>query len=79
MFRKIVFALAATVAFGIATLSVGTSPAQAKGWKHHHHHHHSWRGWRGYRFFGPAFAGCYVKRVVLTPWGEKVRWVNRCY
>ena len=44
------------------------------------------RGWGGPRFFvgGPAYygggyGGCYVRRLVATPWGPRWRLVNRCY
>ena len=79
MIRKIAFALAATVALGAAAVTVDATPAAAWGWRHHHHHHHFWRG--GFRHYTPAFVGyrsCYVKRVVFTPWGARVRLLNRC-
>lgn len=50
--------------------------------------HGGWRGGGfrhgGPRFFigGPAYygyGGCYVRRVVRTPWGPRVRLINRCY
>lgn len=82
MIRKLAFALAATVALGAASLAAST-PAAAwhghGGW-HGHYHGGFWRG--GYaRFYGgPAYAGgCYVRRVVGTPWGPRLRWVNVCY
>ena len=87
MFRKFALALAATAALGTASLAVSTTPAEAKKGFHHHHnhgHHHHWRGHRFHGFYGPGFAsyaygGCYVKRWVNTPWGYKLRWVNRCF
>ena len=44
-------------------------------------------GWGGPRFFvgGPAYyggygyGGCYVRRLVPTPWGPRWRLINRCY
>jgi len=83
MIRKILFAVAATVALGTATLSVSSAPASAWGFKHHHHHHGHWHG--GFRFYGGPVGlvgyggGCYVKRWVGTPYGLKLRWVNVCY
>jgi len=83
MIRKILFAVAATVALGTATLSVSSAPASAWGFKHHHHHHGHWHG--GFRFYGGPVGlvgyngGCYVKRWVGTPYGVKLRWVNVCY
>ena len=45
--------------------------------------------WGGPRVFigGPAYAygngygygGCYVRRLVPTPWGPRWRLINRCY
>ena len=78
MIRKIAFALAATVALGTAAVTVDASPAAAWGWKKHHHHLF-WRG--AFRVYTPALVGyrsCYVKRVVLTAWGARVRVINRC-
>ena len=76
MFRKLTLAIAATVALGTASLAIGTTPAEAKKGFHGGGHGH-------FRFYGPAIyaygGGCYVKRWVATPWGLKVRWVNRCY
>jgi hypothetical protein len=84
MIRKLALAFAAVAALGTAALTGSTTPAAARhGWHGHHHHHHHHRGWHrpGYRVYGPAFAytGCYVKRVVGTPWGPRMRWVNVCY
>ena len=86
MFRKLAVALAATVALGTAALAVSAGPAEAKPYGFHKHHHHGHHHFRGHRFYGygPAYAsyaysGCYVKRWVATPWGMKVRWVNRCF
>ncbi len=85
MFRKLILTLAATAALGTASLAVSTTSASAwgHGWHGHRHHHGGFfRG--GVRFYGgPVYAGytggCYVKRVVGTPWGPRVRWVNVCY
>ena len=48
---------------------------------------HGGYGWRAPRFYvgGPAYAygygsdGCYVRRLVPTPWGPRWRLINRCY
>ena len=85
MFRKLALTLAATAALGTASLAVGTSSVEAKPFGYHKHHHGHHHHWRAHRFYGPAFVsyaaygGCYVKRWVATPWGYKVRWVNRCF
>jgi len=46
------------------------------GWGH--------RGWGGPRFYGGpyyygGYGGCYVRRLVPTPWGPRWRLINRCY
>lgn len=89
MFRRFAVVLAASAVLGIASFVLGAGSAEAKPFgfhKHHHHHghHHHWRGHRWHGFYGPAFVsyaygGCYVKRWIATPWGYKLRWVNRCF
>ncbi len=89
MLRKLVLAVAAVAAIGGAT-AVSTTPAAA--WHGGHGWHgggHGWHGgFRGYggpRFYyggGPyaySGGGCYVRRLVPTPWGPRWRVVNRCY
>jgi hypothetical protein len=84
MIRKFALAFAAVAALGTASLVTTTTEASAHGWHRHHHHHGFWRG-GGFRFYGgPAYAsyaygGCYVRRIVPTPWGPRVRVVNICY
>lgn len=78
MFRK--FALAAIAAASLGTAALAPTTASAGwGWHHHGGHHH---GWRHYAW-GPGFigapGGCYVRRVVPTPFGPRWRVVNRCF
>jgi hypothetical protein len=53
------------------------------GW-HGGWHGRGW-GWGGPRFYvggpgyGYGYGGCYVRRLVPTPWGPRWRVVNRCY
>ncbi|MBN9596997.1 MAG: sulfur globule protein precursor [Afipia sp.] len=87
MMRKLILACAATVALGAAAFT--PSAASAHGW--YGGGHGGWhgggfyRGWGGPRFygrpvyFGGGYGGCYVKRLVPTPWGYRYRLVNRCY
>ena len=65
------------------------------GWGHWHggHWHGGWghgggggwhHGWGGPRFFAGGtvsygYGGCYVRRLVPTPWGPRWRMINRCY
>lgn len=75
MLRKLAFALVAATSLGVAALAPTSASAWHSGWHHGWHH-----GWGGPRFYigGPA-GGCYVRRLVPTPWGLRWRVVNRCY
>ena len=70
------------------------APTSASAFGAHGFHGGGWHGggwhggWHGGpRFFvgGPgyygygAYGGCYVRRLVPTPWGPRWRLVNRCY
>jgi hypothetical protein len=86
MLRKL--GLVAVAAASLAAAALAPTTASAFGG-------HGWRGgwhgggfgWGGSRVFigGPAYAygygygGCYVQRLVPTPWGPRWRLVNRCY
>ncbi|MBR0758479.1 sulfur globule protein precursor [Bradyrhizobium jicamae] len=82
MFRKLSLAAVAAVALGAAL-----APTSASAWGGYHGGWHGggWRGgWWGPRVVvgGPAYyggGGCYVQRLVATPWGPRYRLVNRCY
>ena len=59
----------------------GGGPGWHAGW-----YHRPYGGFYGPRFYagGPAYyaggyGGCYVRRLVPTPWGPHWRLVNRCY
>jgi hypothetical protein len=83
MLRKLSLTLVAAVSLGAAALAP-TSASAWIGWHHGWHH-----GWGGPRFFigGPVYyggyydgyGGCYVRRVVPTPFGPRWRLINRCY
>ncbi|MBR0756727.1 hypothetical protein JQ604_31500 [Bradyrhizobium jicamae] len=81
MFRKVTLALATAATLGAAALAPTAASAKPFGWgggwhggRHHHHH------------FGPGFGigvgfvdnGCYVQRLVMTPYGYRYRTVNVC-
>ncbi|MCC8941430.1 hypothetical protein H8A99_34590 [Bradyrhizobium sp. Arg68] len=78
MFRKVTLALATVATLGAAALAPTAASAKPFGWGFHPHHHHYW---------GPGFgigvgfvdSGCYVTRLVLTPYGYRYRTVNVCY
>jgi hypothetical protein len=88
MLRKLTLAALAAAAIAVPALA----PTSASAWGGHGGHggwhgggwHHG-GGWGGPRFFvgGPAYSygygGCYVRRLVPTPWGPRWRLVNRCY
>jgi hypothetical protein len=77
------------VAVAVASLGAALAPSAASA-----HWHGGWGGW-GYGgwhrpFYGPrvyvggpayayGYGGCYVRRLVPTPWGPRWRLINRCY
>jgi hypothetical protein len=85
MLRKMMFALAATVALGTAALA----PTSASAFGGHGHWGH-WGHWGGHywghywgpglrAYAGPGYGGCYVRRWFYTSAGPVLRWVNACY
>jgi hypothetical protein len=85
MLRKLSLALVAAVSLGAAALVPTSASAWTGGW-HAGWHGGYHRGWGGPRFFvgGPAYygygyGGCYVRRLVPTPFGPRWRLINRCY
>jgi len=81
MFRKVTLALATAATLGAAALAPTAASAKpfgwGGGWGGGWHHHHHW---------GPGFGigvgfvdtGCYVQRLVMTPYGYRYRTVNVC-
>lgn len=85
MFRKLALMVAASAALATATLAPTSASAWGHGW-HGGGWHGGWHGgWGGPRFVvgGPVYyggyGGCYVRRLVPTPWGPRWRLINRCY
>jgi len=81
MFHKLSLAAVAAALLGAAALT--PISASAAPWHGHGGWHHGW-GWGGPRFHVGApilygYGGCYVRRLVPTPWGPRWRVVNRCY
>ncbi len=81
MLRKLSLVAIAAASLGAAALAP-TSASAWGGW------HGGWHGWGGPRVViggpayyggGYAYGGCYVRRLVPTPWGPQWRLVNRCY
>jgi hypothetical protein len=80
MLRKLSLVAVAAASLGAAALT----PTSASAWGGHGWHGGWDHGWGGPRIFigGPAYygyGGCYVRRLVSTPWGPRWRLVNRCY
>jgi hypothetical protein len=84
MLRKLSLVAVAAAALGATALAPTSASAFAPGWHGGWHGgwHHGW-GWRPRFYVGvPAYygyGGCYVRRLVPTPWGPRWRLVNRCY
>jgi hypothetical protein len=83
MFRKMAFVLAATAALG----TVALAPTSASAWgRGGHWGGHGW-GWGGFGvgvaagLVGSAIVAntCVQRRLIDTPYGPVVRWVNVCY
>jgi hypothetical protein len=89
MLRKLSLVAVAAASLGAAALAP-TSASAWGGW--HGGWHHGWGGWGwggprvvvggpsyygGYGYGG--YGGCYVRRLVPTPWGPRWRLINRCY
>jgi hypothetical protein len=89
LFRKLSLVALAAASLAAAALA----PTSALAWGGHgwnggwHGGWHGGYGWRAPRFYvgGPAYAygygsdGCYVRRLVPTPWGPRWRLISRCY
>lgn len=84
MLRKLSLVAVAAASLGAAALAP-TSASAWGGW--HGGWHHGWGGPRvivgGPAYYGGGYGygggGCYVRRLVPTPWGPRWRLVNRCY
>jgi hypothetical protein len=82
MLRKFSLVALAAASLGAAALAP-TSASAWGGW--HGGWRHGW-GWGprvvvgGPAYYGGAgYGGCYVRRLVPTPWGPRWRLINRCY
>jgi hypothetical protein len=79
MLRNTITAAAAALTLGAAALA----PNSASAWAGHP----GWYGWHHGWFYrpavrvyaGPIYGGCINRRLVWTPYGPAVRWVNVCY
>jgi len=77
MLRKTILAGAAVLTLGAAALA----PTSASAWWGGRP---GWYGWHHGWFYRPAVrvyagGGCLHRRVVWTPYGPAVRWLNICY
>jgi hypothetical protein len=88
MLRKLGLVVVAAASLGAAALAPTSASAWHGGGWHGGGWHGGWhRGWGGPRLLvgGPVYAGgygyggCYVRRLVPTPWGPRWRLINRCY
>jgi hypothetical protein len=79
MLRKLSLAIVAAASLGAAALA----PTSASAWTGHGGWHHGWGGPRffvgGPAYYGYGYGGCYVRRLVPTPFGPRWRLINRCY
>ncbi len=79
MLRKLMLGLVAAASLGTIALAPTTASAKpwgfGGGWGYHHHHFHP-----GFNYIGGGYGdeGCLVTRMVLTPFGYRLRTVNVC-
>ncbi|MBI5320192.1 hypothetical protein [Bradyrhizobium sp.] len=79
MFRKVTLALVAAASLGVMALSPTAASASPLIWNPNpHFHHHHWHPGFGIGFIDAGYAGCYRQRLVLTPFGYRLRTVNVC-
>jgi hypothetical protein len=82
MFRKAILALVAAASLGAAVLSptaASAKPPLIWNPNPHFNHHHWHPGFGiGFGLVSGGYTGCYQNRVVLTPFGYRVRTVNVC-
>ncbi|MBR0962893.1 sulfur globule protein precursor [Bradyrhizobium diazoefficiens] len=85
MLRKLSLAAVAALALGAALAPTSASAHWHGGWHGGWGHGYGY-GWGGPRYYyapGPVvsygYGGCYVRRLVPTPWGPRWRLINRCY
>jgi hypothetical protein len=82
MLRKLSLVAVAAASLSVAALAP-TSASAWGGW--HGGWHHGWGGPRvfvgapAYYGYGDGYGGCYVRRLVPTPFGPRWRLINRCY
>ena len=80
MFRKVTLGLVAAVSLGVMALAPTAASAKPPMiWNPNpHFHHHHWNPGLGFGLVAAGLSGCYQNRVVLTPFGYRVRTVNVC-
>jgi len=78
MFRKVTLALVAAASLGVMALPSTAASAMPLIWNPNPHFHHHWNPGFGLGFVAAGLSGCYQNRLVLTPFGYRVRTVNVC-
>ena len=81
MFRKVILALVAAASLGAFALSPTAASAKPPLiWNPNPHFHHHWHPGLGIGLglVTAGYAGCYQDRMVLTPFGYRLRTVNVC-
>ena len=78
MLRKVTLALATIATISAAALAPTAASAKPFGFGGGWHPHHFWGPGIGIGV-GYVDSGCYVTRLVLTPYGYRYRTVNVCY
>jgi hypothetical protein len=75
MLRKITLAFVAAASLSVTALA--PTAASAGGFWHPHHHWGHGHGF-GIGFVDGGYSSCYRTRMVLTPFGYRLRTINVC-
>src|SRR5260370_16261152 len=77
MLRKVALALVAAASLSAMALAPTTASAGGFIWPTYHPHHHWGHGF-GIGFVDGGYSSCYRTRMVLTPFGYRLRTINVC-
>jgi hypothetical protein len=79
MLRKLTLALVAAASLSAMALAPTAASAGGFIWPTYHPHHHWGHGFGlGIGLYGDGYSDCYRTRMVMTPFGYRLRTINVC-
>jgi len=79
MLRKLTLALVSAASLSVTALAPTAASAGGFIWPNYHHNHHWGHGHGfGIGFVDGGYSSCYRTRMVLTPFGYRLRTINVC-